>query len=120
MTFIRKTEDFICENCGAVVVGNGYTNHCPACLYSKHVDRSPGDRAADCGGLMEPVAVALKREEVILTHRCVRCGHEKANKAAPEDDFDRILEIMRAASTENHMEKRRPEPGRLTIPRNCI
>ena len=61
MTFIRKTEDFICENCGAVVVGNGYTNHCPACLYSKHVDRSPGDRAADCGGLMEPVAVALKR-----------------------------------------------------------
>ena len=64
MTFIRKTEDFICENCGAVVVGNGYTNHCPVCLYSKHVDRSPGDRAAGCGGLMEPVAVALKRGEV--------------------------------------------------------
>lgn len=106
MTFIRKTEDFICENCGTAVVGNGYTNHCPVCLYSKHVDRSPGDRAAGCGGLMEPVGAALKRGEVILTHRCLRCGHVKANKAAPEDDFGRILEIMRSASAEKLTENR--------------
>ena len=46
MTFIRKTEDFICENCGAVVVGNGYTNHCPACLYSKHVEEVEIGRAS--------------------------------------------------------------------------
>ena len=50
-TFIRKTEDFICEHCGREVRGNGYTNHCPYCLWSKHVDINPGDRAAGCGGL---------------------------------------------------------------------
>ncbi|WDF05905.1 RNHCP domain-containing protein [Shouchella hunanensis] len=31
-----------------------YRNHCPFCLYSKHQDIIPGDRASTCGGLMEP------------------------------------------------------------------
>ena len=65
-TFIRKTEDFVCENCGQEVKGNGYTNHCPRCLYSKHVDINPGDRASDCGGLMKPVAVELRHGERII------------------------------------------------------
>ena len=95
MTFIRRTEDFTCERCGARVVGNGYTNHCPVCLYSKHVDNAPGDRAAECGGLMAPVNAILKRGEIILTHRCVKCGYEKVNRTAPEDDFDVILRVMR-------------------------
>lgn len=98
MAFIRRTENFVCENCGASVIGNGYTNHCPICLYSKHVDLSPGDRAADCGGLMAPVRAEIRRGEVILTHRCQRCGYEKANKTAPEDDFEKILAVMRADS----------------------
>ena len=33
---IKNKEDFICENCGAFVVGTGYTSHCPQCLWSKH------------------------------------------------------------------------------------
>lgn len=37
--FTRVIEDFICENCGTEVKGNGYTNHCPKCLWSKHVDK---------------------------------------------------------------------------------
>ena len=72
-TFIRTTEDFICENCGREVKGNGYTNHCPYCLYSKHVDVNPGDRAADCGGLMKPVAVELRKGERIIIHECDIC-----------------------------------------------
>ncbi|HCR42265.1 TPA: hypothetical protein DIV45_02815, partial [Patescibacteria group bacterium] len=36
--FIRTKEDFTCENCGHRVKGSGYTNHCPKCLYSQHVD----------------------------------------------------------------------------------
>lgn len=98
MTFIRRTENFTCENCGAPVSGNGYTNHCPICLYSKHVDLSPGDRAAGCGGLMTPIRAELRRGEIILTHRCQRCGHEKTNKTSPEDDFEQILALMRAES----------------------
>ena len=52
--FSRLIEDFICEHCNNPVKGNGYTNHCPYCLYSKHVDEDPGDRAATCHGIMEP------------------------------------------------------------------
>ena len=50
--FIKVKEDFVCEHCGAEVKGDGYTNHCPKCLWSKHVDVHPGDRAAECGGMM--------------------------------------------------------------------
>jgi rubrerythrin len=91
--FKRTTEDFVCENCDTNVKGNGYTNHCPVCLYSKHVDINPGDRAALCGGLMKPVAVSKKDDKYILLHRCVKCGYEKNNKTAPEDDFENILKV---------------------------
>jgi len=91
--FKRVDEDFKCEKCGFAVTGNGYTNHCPQCLWSKHVDRTPGDRAATCRGLMEPVDVSLEKGEKILLHRCVTCGYEKRNKAAPDDNFDELLKM---------------------------
>ena len=89
--FIRKKEDFVCEHCRAQVSGNGYTNHCPKCLWSKHVDIHPGDRASDCGGMMRPVDVELKGSIYIITHRCEQCGYEKRNEVAEEDDFDQIM-----------------------------
>jgi rubrerythrin len=92
--FQRKIEDFTCENCGEEVKGDGYTNHCPFCLWSKHVDINPGDRAADCGGLMEPVSKEIEKDEQIITHRCEECKYEKRNKSAPEDDFDKLLNIF--------------------------
>ncbi|MBU1046519.1 RNHCP domain-containing protein [Patescibacteria group bacterium] len=92
--FKRKIEDFICENCGAEVKGDGYTNHCPVCLWSKHVDINPGDRASECKGLMEPFEVEKIGEENIITHRCVKCGYKKKNKSSMSDDFDEILEII--------------------------
>jgi len=92
--FQRRTEDFTCEHCGQFVTGNGYTNHCPVCLWSKHVDVNPGDRAADCDGLMEPVGAEQKSGEMILIHKCVDCGHIKRNRAAPEDDFDLLVELL--------------------------
>ena len=91
--FQRKREDFVCERCGAEVTGDGYTNHCPTCLWSKHVDVNPGDRAAQCRGMMEPVEVEREGDGYVILHRCVACGHEKRNKAAPEDDFDILLSL---------------------------
>lgn len=92
--FKRKIEDFKCENCGLEVSGNGYTNHCSACLYSKHVDVTPGDRASDCGGLMRPTGVLSKGGEVTeIIHKCVNCGHEKANKISSEDDQNTLINI---------------------------
>lgn len=93
--FKRRKEDFRCGQCGYLVEGNGYTNHCPKCLYSKHVDIYPGDRAAQCGGLMEPVGIELEKGEQQLIHRCLVCGHEKKNKTVPQDDFEALLSLSR-------------------------
>jgi len=89
--FQKKVEDFVCEHCGFSVVGNGFTNHCPKCLWGKHVDMYPGDRAAICKGLMEPLAVLLEKGEYVISHRCTRCGLEKKNRAAADDNFEAVL-----------------------------
>jgi hypothetical protein len=91
--FQRQIEDFTCENCGHQVEGSGYTNHCPVCLWSRHVDIQPGDREETCGGMMEPVNVAHKGGEYRILFRCKLCGQERWNKAAKEDDFEVLLQI---------------------------
>lgn len=91
--FQRKIEDFICEHCGYEVKGSGYTNHCPKCLYSKHVDNNPGDRENTCGGLMEPVGLETKNGEQMIVHRCMKCGITKRNKTTPDDNSEEIIRI---------------------------
>ena len=90
--FQRKIEDFVCENCHTKVTGNGYTNHCPVCLWSKHVDINPGDRACNCCGLMEPISLESKNYDQINIHRCVKCGYEKKNKIAKNDNLEELQE----------------------------
>lgn len=92
--FQRKIENFICKNCGAKVIGDGYTNHCPLCLWSKHVDINPGDRASNCQGLMEPIALENKNGEQVIVHRCIKCGFQKRNKVAKNDSFNDLLNII--------------------------
>ncbi|MBQ9732477.1 MAG: RNHCP domain-containing protein [Alphaproteobacteria bacterium] len=97
--FSRRTEDFVCEHCNTEVKGNGYTNHCPHCLYSKHVDINPGDRASDCGGLMEPIDIEQKNGGYIVIQRCLRCGFIRKNKITAEDNFEAVLNIIRHKTT---------------------
>lgn len=91
--FQRRKEDFICENCGMFVKGNGYTNHCPNCLWSKHVDINPGDRLSICKGMMKPVRVELEKGKYIIVQQCVKCGFEKRNKADKKDNLDAIIKV---------------------------
>ncbi|MEK7584730.1 MAG: RNHCP domain-containing protein [Patescibacteria group bacterium] len=91
--FARRVEDFECEHCGSAVSGDGYTNHCPVCLWSKHVDVHPGDRAAHCGGMMEPAQVVSKGSSFRILHRCALCGHEKLNDMTPDDSIETALAI---------------------------
>src|SRR5690348_16353774 len=91
--FTRTIEDFTCQHCGFPVAGTGYTNHCPRCLWSKHVDINPGDRAESCQGLMEPIGVEQKHGEYIILHQCVKCQAIRKNKSVPADDFRQILEL---------------------------
>lgn len=93
--FQRTVEDFICEQCGIQVTGNGYTNHCPDCLWSKHVDVYPGDRAATCGGLMKPIEIVKQAQEYIIMHKCTECAYVKKNKLARNDNMETVVAIAR-------------------------
>jgi rubrerythrin len=91
--FIKVTEDFVCEKCGKHVEGDGYTNHCPECLWSKHVDNNPGDRACGCQGLMLPSLESVKGDKYTLKHACQTCGHTKLNKASENDSKKAIIDL---------------------------
>ena len=92
--FIRKNEDFTCNNCMAYVKGNGYTNHCPKCLCSKHVDLNiPGDRMSSCNGIMKPINLEIKNNEYIITHKCIKCNRIKKNTVSKDDNFEALLSI---------------------------
>ncbi len=93
--FQRNIEDFTCEQCGEKNIGNGYTNHCSKCLWSKHVDVHPGDRAESCGGLMCPKKIDLEKGEYIITHVCTKCGFERRNTLNKKDDFQTVVDIAK-------------------------
>lgn len=91
--FSRHIENFVCAHCGADCVGNGYTNHCPKCLWSRHVDNNPGDRAAECMGMMRPITVDVRGGEYIITHKCELCGKVIRQRASENDDTDALIRI---------------------------
>ena len=99
-----RDQTFRCRHCkllvGALPSGGHHRNHCPACLYSRHVDeRRPGDRASTCGSLMEPVAAYTRRNgEYVLVHRCLGCQVERHNRIAADDDFDLVLSLPQIAA----------------------
>ena len=68
--------------------GTEHRNHCPNCLWSLHVDDDvPGDRAADCGGSMEPIGVSVRDDgEWALVHRCTACSTVHVNRIAGDDN----------------------------------
>ncbi|GAK03094.1 hypothetical protein JCM19037_1382 [Geomicrobium sp. JCM 19037] len=95
-----ENTQFVCEHCREQVVplSNGsYRNHCPFCLYSKHVDIVPGDRASSCHGLMEPVDVkSHSKKGYQLLHKCLVCSHEQYNKVADDtEQSDDLIGFMK-------------------------
>lgn len=93
--FIKKEEDFVCRVCKKEVKGTGYTNHCPNCLWSRHVDEEiPGDRASKCRGLMEPIGVEIKSGEYFLIYKCQKCGKKTRNKTSKEDKLEEIIKLQ--------------------------
>lgn len=93
-----NTESFTCKVCGRLVTpeeaGTQHRNHCPNCLSSLHVDNEPGDRAADCGGVMEPISVWVRGGgEWAIIHRCKRCGALCSNRVAADDNPLKLMSI---------------------------
>ncbi len=93
--FQRRKETFICDNCGKKVRGDGYTDHCPRCLWSKHVDVKPGDRKEECGALMEPIGVEIKTDKSIIYYKCTKCGLKKRVKGFPQDSEEEIIRLSK-------------------------
>lgn len=95
--FRRLVEDFKCFNCKKAIQGNGYTDHCPHCLWSLHVDIMPGDRASPCRGPMKPKYAISERSNYLLVYKCQKCSAEKRVNAAPNDDVNIIFSLARNA-----------------------
>ncbi len=102
---------FECQNCHYKVkttgnIGTKNRNHCPKCLFSKHVDNLvAGDRKSECKELMEPVGLTFKKSridkygkeikgELMLVHRCKGCNKVSINRIAADDDSNDIVNLL--------------------------
>ena len=88
-------EEFICENCHKHVEKLKYTarDHCPYCLYSKHVDINPGDRSNQCQGLLIPIGIEKFKNTYKIIYKCSKCNKIHKNIVAEDDNFDLIIEL---------------------------
>ena len=87
-----------CHHCGLEfsldAPGTRHRNHCPHCLWSVHLDDTPGDRASLCHGGMEPIAVSVDpRGEWHVLHRCGTCHTIHLNRVAGDDDERTLLAL---------------------------
>ena len=97
----KNDSGFICGHCGKEVLplGSSSRNHCPFCLWSRHLDILPGDRAATCKGMMEPVRTEPDaRRGFVILHRCTLCGYIGRNRAVPDakvqpDNMDELIRL---------------------------
>ena len=94
-------EEFICENCQKHIPKLNYTarDHCPFCLFSKHVDIMPGDRQNECKGLLEPIAIEKFKDTYKIVYKCLKCNQIHKNIMANDDNFDEIIRISKIISS---------------------
>ncbi len=92
---IHRDEAFECGHCGRAVARGGrmVRDHCPTCLRSLHVDNVPGDRAAGCGGLLDPIEIQLSGGQISLVLKCRRCGANRRVRAHPDDAVPPSLSV---------------------------
>ena len=95
--FTMRDEEFVCENCGKNISKLNYTarDHCPFCLYSKHLDINPGDRLNKCHGLLKPIAIEKFKDSYKIVYKCTKCGMIHKNIMANDDDMNLIIELTK-------------------------
>lgn len=93
--FNEIDEVFICENCGFNVEKLGYScrDHCPNCLYSKHVDINPGDRKNKCHGLLKPIGIEKFKDSYKIIYECEKCKKTHKNIVAKDDNINEIINL---------------------------
>ena len=88
-------EEFVCEKCGANVQKLKYSarDHCPYCLFSKHVDINPGDRNNECHGLLEPIDIEKFKNTYKIIYKCKSCNQIHKNIMANDDNMNIIINL---------------------------
>ena len=83
-------ESFVCGNCNKEVpIGKVMIrDHCPFCLWGRHLDNVPGDRSADCGGLMKPMSFSVTGGIRWIHYECIQCKHKFRVRSHPDDTQD--------------------------------
>lgn len=95
----RGPASFRCRHCKldvpVVAIGTAHRNHCPNCLWSRHLDDdAAGDRDSECGASMEPIAITVRAGgEWVLVHRCTNCATVRLNRSAGDDNPLALLRL---------------------------
>ena len=98
--------EFRCCHCKNMIgisamMGTMHRNHCPYCLWSKHVDTKPGNRKSSCHGAMRPIGLTLKHggydkygrkriDDIMIIHICKSCRTVNINRIAADDSTHQI------------------------------
>jgi hypothetical protein len=126
--YIDINADFKCLHCrqhistNSALSGVVNRNHCPYCLYSRHMDLyRAGDRLAACKGAMKPVGLAIKitnkkygrdQGELMLIHYCEECGRISINRIAADDIAENIYKVFESsARMEKHVQTGMKQSG---------
>jgi DNA-directed RNA polymerase subunit RPC12/RpoP len=107
-SYSTKTS-FRCLNCHIIIsniaAGTKHRNHCPLCLWCKHVDlKTPGDRRSVCEGRMKPIGLTLKlRGELMIVHECLKCGRLSPNRIAGDDNTFSIVSLLNEPNQQKYI-----------------
>jgi len=110
----QAEQGFTCRHCNMYVscapelAGVQNRNHCPHCLWSRHLDgRVAGDRRSACRAAMRPIGLTTKLRrnkyaserdgELMVIHRCTVCAKVAVNRIAADDSAAALLELFAAS-----------------------
>ena len=116
-------DGFLCKHCNMYVSSAAFLsgvqnrNHCPYCLWSRHMDLyAAGDRLSACKSPMKPIGLTTKatnkkygtgRGELMLIHLCTDCESLSINRIAADDDTQTIFAIFTSAMSLDVLVQRR-------------
>ncbi len=130
--FKNTNGDFVCKHCRQYVSAASFLsgvinrNHCPYCLWSRHVDcYAPGDRLSACKEKMKPIGLTIKRSikkyapksqgELMLIHQCTDCGSVSINRVAADDIPDAVYEVYQGSLRMDAQTRRNLEDSGIRV-----
>lgn len=126
----ERQGSFKCSHCNHMIpinvqMGTHNRNHCPDCLWSKHLDIKPGDRKSDCNGGMKPIGLTFKKTnsgvlgEIMIVHSCCNCSEIHVNRIAADDAIFALESIFQSSLQMSGDERQRIIEAGLHLANNA-